>query len=86
MSVTCHNVSVKTVTVEDMYKHRGLVCQFELSVRTYSDSPEEHRLLVLLYHSKWQNHILLCVLLYFNELVSVVCMWQKTVWGDEYKA
>ena len=49
MIVTCPNESVKIVTVEEMYKQCGLVCQFQLSVDT--DSPEEHRLLVLVYHS-----------------------------------
>ena len=43
MIVTCHNESVKVVTVEEMYKQCGLVCQFH--------SPEEHWLLVLVYHS-----------------------------------
>ena len=45
MIVTCPNESVKIVTVEVMYEQCGLVCQFQLSVHT--DSPEEHRLLVL---------------------------------------
>ena len=49
MIVTCPNESVKIVTVEEMYKQCGLVCQFQLSV--YTDSPEEHWLLVLVYHS-----------------------------------